>query len=160
MTINVLFLCTGNSARSILGEAILSRAAGFRGFSAGSMPKGQVNPYALRLLSGLDYDVSGLQSKSWDVFAQAGAPVMDVIITVCDSAAGEVCPIWPGHPASAHWGQPDPAAATGDDRAVMAAFIEAYLILKDRIDAFLALPVAQMESSVLKERLAEIGKRP
>jgi arsenate reductase (thioredoxin) len=158
MTYNVLFLCTGNSARSILGEAIVSRATNFRGFSAGSMPKGQVNPNALRLLSNLKYDVSGFRSKSWEEFAQPGAPVMDFIFTVCDDAAGEVCPVWPGQPVSAHWGQPDPAAVVGSEAEIAAAFAEAYRTLNNRITAFTSLPLASLDRLKLKQKLDAIGE--
>lgn len=158
MTYNVLFLCTGNSARSILGEAIVGRAANFRGFSAGSMPKGQVNPNALRMLSNLKYDVSGFRSKSWEEFAQPGAPVMDFIFTVCDDAAGEVCPVWPGQPVSAHWGQPDPAAVAGSEAEIAAAFAEAYRMLNNRIAALTSLPLASLDRLKLKQKLDAIGQ--
>jgi protein-tyrosine-phosphatase len=159
MTLNVLFLCTGNSARSILAEAITTRvgAGKFKGFSAGSMPKGEVNPHALNLLRSLKYDVSGFRSKSWDEFAAPGAPVMDFVFTVCDNAAGEVCPIWPGQPISAHWGQEDPAAVEGSPAEISAAFAEAYRMLNNRIAAFVNLPIASLDRIRLKERLDRIG---
>ena len=138
---NVLVLCTGNSARSILGEALINHhgKGHFRAFSAGSHPNGRVNPYALRTLSQLNIAVDNPRSKSWDEFAQPGAPPIDFIITVCDNAAGEVCPIWPGHPMTAHWGVPDPAHVEGEE-AAMKAFHEAYLTLNERVKRFVALP--------------------
>jgi protein-tyrosine-phosphatase len=157
---NVLFLCTGNSARSILAEAILNRLGqgAFKAFSAGSQPKGAVNPHAIKLLEGLDYDISSLRSKSWSEFAAPGAPPLDFIFTVCDNAAGETCPIWPGRPATAHWGIPDPAEATGSDAEVAQAFKDAYRMLHERIAAFVALPLAGLDASSLRHRLAEIGQ--
>jgi len=139
--INVLFLCTGNSARSIIAEAILNRIGPprFKGHSAGSQPKGAVNPHAIELLRRLDYDVSALRSKSWYEFNVAGAPEMDFIFTLCDSAAAETCPIWPGHPASAHWGLPDPAAARGTRAEIGAAFAEAHRVLQKRLERFMVL---------------------
>ena len=157
---NVLFLCTGNSARSILAEAILNKDARgkFRAFSAGSQPKGSPNPYALDLLRTSGYDTGGLRSKSWAEFAQAGAPKLDFVFTVCDNAAGESCPLWPGQPMTAHWGIPDPAAATGSEAEIALAFKDAYRMLKRRIDLFLALPIAKLDSLVLHARLKEIGR--
>jgi arsenate reductase len=157
---DVLFLCTGNSARSILAESLLNRAGAgrFRAWSAGSMPAGRVNPHALKLLDRLDYPVDGLRSKSWDEFAAEGAPELDFIITVCDNAAGEVCPIWPGKPMRAHWGVPDPAAAEGSDAEVALAFADAYRMLKNRIDLFVSLPVAKLDQLSLKQRMDEIGR--
>jgi arsenate reductase (thioredoxin) len=157
---NVLFLCTGNSARSILAEAILNRegAGRFRAFSAGSFPKGQVHPAAIHVLDGLGYDTGGLRSKSWDEFAAPGAPSLDFIFTVCDNAAGEVCPIWPGHPTTAHWGIPDPAAVEGSDAVVHAAFLDAYRMMQDRIDLLLALPLASIDRTSLQHRLDRIGR--
>ncbi len=157
---NVLFLCTGNSARSILAEALLGRlgAGRFRAFSAGSFPKGAVHPGALRLLEGLDYDVSGFRSKSWDEFASAGAPPLDFIFTVCDNAAGEICPFWPGKPMTAHWGLPDPADVGGDVAQVDAAFAETYRMLTTQIEQFLALPLAALGAMSLQTRLHDIGK--
>lgn len=159
MTYNVLFLCTGNSARSILAEAVLNRLGGdrFRAFSAGSDPKGQVNPYALALLARLGYPTSELRSKSWNEFAQAGAPHLDFIFTVCDNAANEVCPVWPGRPMTAHWGIPDPASVTGDDKQIEAAFCQALLSLQRRIELFAALPVQSLDRLALKQHLDAIG---
>jgi protein-tyrosine-phosphatase len=155
---NVLFLCTGNSARSILAEAILNRegAGRFRAFSAGSYPKGQVHPAALRLLQGLGYETSDFRSKSWDEFARDGAPQLDFIITVCDNAAGEVCPVWPARPQTAHWGIPDPAAADG--AAQQRAFEEAYGALRRRIEQFVALPLESLDEVTLKGKLRDIGE--
>ena len=156
---NVLFLCTGNSARSILGEAILNRLGQgrFHAFSAGSHPKGAVNPRTLELLRGFNHDVAGLRSKSWAEFAQPGAPKLDFVFTVCDDAAGESCPIWPGQPMTAHWGIPDPAAATGSDAEIAMAFKDAYRMLNRRIELFLALPLNKLDKLVLAERLKDIG---
>jgi arsenate reductase len=157
---NVLFLCTGNSARSILAESILRRdgAGRFHAYSAGSQPKGQVNPLALETLRKLGYPVDGLRSKSWDEFDHAGAPHMDLIITVCDNAAGEVCPIWPGHPLQAHWGIEDPAAVEGMLTEKMDAFTTAFHYLKNRIALFTALPVAKLEASMLRDKVRAIGQ--
>lgn len=159
-TYNVLVLCTGNSARSILAEAILNREGGgrFRAFSAGSQPKGKPNPVGLELLQSLGYDTSGFRSKSWTEFAEAGAPAMDFVITVCDSAAGETCPYWPGHPLVAHWGIPDPAEVEGTADQKRAAFQEAYRRLMSRVTAFVNLPIEKMGLSELKTQLSEIGK--
>ncbi len=156
---NVLFLCTGNSARSIIGEAILNRLGQgrFKAFSAGSHPKGEVNPRTLELLRGFNHDVTGLRSKSWAEFAQAGAPKLDFVFTVCDDAAGESCPIWPGQPMTAHWGIPDPAAATGSDAEIALAFKDAYRMLNRRIELFLALPLNKLDKLVLAKRLKDIG---
>jgi arsenate reductase (thioredoxin) len=142
---NVLFLCTGNSARSIMAEAILNKFSGdrFRAYSAGSRPKGQVHSRALELLQALGHDVSKLRSKSWTEFAQPDAPMMDFVITVCDNAADETCPIWPGKPVSAHWGIPDPAAASGTELEIALAFKRAYRMLAHRIGVFAALPIAR-----------------
>lgn len=158
-TYNVLFLCTGNSARSILSEAILNRegAGKFKAFSAGSQPTGKVNPYAIKHLNSLGYDTDGYRSKSWDEFSADGAPDMDFIFTVCGNAADEVCPIWPGHPMSAHWGVPDPAGVEGSDAEISAAFADAYRSLYDRIAAFLSLPIEAIDSVTLKKKLVEIG---
>ncbi len=157
---NVLFLCTGNSARSILSEALLNkRGQGkFRAFSAGSHPTGRVNPHALELLRSLSYSTDGLRSKSWDEFAVPGAPPLDFVFTVCDNAADEVCPMWPGQPITAHWGIPDPAAVEGTDEQKRKAFNEAYLVLDRRISLFLSLPIRGLEQLVLQERLSEIGR--
>jgi protein-tyrosine-phosphatase len=156
---NVLFLCTGNSARSIMAEAILNREghARFRAFSAGSHPKGSVHPYALDLLRKLGFDVGGLRSKSWNELARPGAPKLDFVFTVCDDAAAETCPVWPGQPITAHWGIPDPAAATGSEAEVALAFKDSYRMLKRRIDLFLALPIRKLDRLVLTTRLKEIG---
>jgi arsenate reductase len=157
---NVLFLCTGNSARSILAEAILNKtgAGTFHAYSAGSHPKGEVNPHAAALLRDLGYDASGLRSKSWSEFAQAGAPPLDFVFTVCDSAAGEVCPIWPGQPMTAHWGLPDPAEATGSAAEIGLAFKDTYRMLWQRIGVFTALPIRSLDRLSLQHRLAEIGR--
>jgi protein-tyrosine-phosphatase len=159
---NVLFLCTGNSARSILGESIVNQLGQgrFRGFSAGSQPKGEVHPYSLDLLSSLRFPVDGLSSKSWDVFAAAGAPPMDFIFTVCDDAAGEACPAWPGQPMTAHWGVPDPAAAQGTEIERRAAFRQAFAALENRIRIFLSLPLARLDTMTLQARLDAIGRQP
>lgn len=156
---NVLFLCTGNSARSILAEAALSRAGigKFRAFSAGSHPAGEVHPMARDLLARLGYDPTQFRSKSWDEFAAPGAPEMDFIFTVCDKAAGEQCPFWPGQPMSAHWGLPDPAAATGSEAERRLAFSETYRMLLHRIQAFANLPLASLDQLSLKKQLDEIG---
>jgi protein-tyrosine-phosphatase len=159
-TYNVLFLCTGNSARSILAEALLNKAGAgrFRAFSAGSYPKGEVHPAALGLLEELSYPIDGLRSKSWDEFAASGAPTLDFIFTVCDNAAGEVCPIWPGQPMTAHWGIEDPAAAEGDDEHQRRAFRSAFYSLQRRIGLFLALPLESIDELSLQAQLRAIGK--
>jgi protein-tyrosine-phosphatase len=156
---NVLFLCTGNSARSILGEAILNKIGEgkFKAYSAGSHPTGTVNPRALALLERLGFSTEGLRSKSWDEFSQPGAPQLDFVFTVCDNAANEVCPVWPGQPVTAHWGVPDPAAATGDDEEIDFAFRETFAILKRRIDLFACLPVRGLDRIALKRKVDEIG---
>jgi arsenate reductase len=156
---NVLFLCTGNSARSILAEAVLNRAGRgrFRAFSAGSQPRGEVHPYAVDLLTELDYPTDALRSKSWDEFAAAGAPTLDFVFTVCDNAASETCPIWPGQPMSAHWGIPDPAAAQGTEAEKRLAFADAYRMMNNRITAFISLPIASLDRLSLKNRLNSIG---
>ena len=156
---NVLFLCTGNSARSILAEAILTRegVGKFRGFSAGSQPKGAVHPYALDLLRRLNHDTDPLRSKSWDELATPDAPQMDFVFTVCDQAAAETCPFWPGQPMSAHWGLPDPAAATGTEAERRLAFSETYRMLRNRITIFVNLPMASLDSLTLQDRLDGIG---
>ena len=157
---NVLFLCTANSARSVLAEAILNELGQgrFRAYSAGSQPRGSINPHALRLLQRLGHDTSGLRSKSWDEFAEPGAPQMDFVFTVCDSAAAEACPVWPGHPATAHWGIPDPAAAQGSEAEIALAFDDAYRMLRRRIELFLALPLASIDQRALQTSLRDIGK--
>lgn len=158
--VNVLVLCTGNSARSILGEALVNRLGDgrFRGFSAGSFPKGAVHPGALRLLQRHGYPVEGLRSKSWDEFAGTGTAPIDVVITVCDNAAGEVCPIWPGHPVTVHWGLPDPAAVDGDEAAVDAAFESVHAALSKRIAELVQLPILDREvpAAALRRRLQAI----
>jgi arsenate reductase len=155
---NVLFLCTGNSARSIIAEAILNRAGRgrFKAFSAGSQPKGKINPRTLDLLRKFNYDVSTLRSKSWTEFAKPGAPDLDFVFTVCDNAAGESCPLWPGQPITAHWGIPDPVAASGTEAEIALAFKDAYRMLNRRIDLFLALPIEKLDRLVLTTRLREI----
>lgn len=157
---NVLFLCTGNSARSIMAEAILNKvgAGKFRAFSAGSQPKGRVHPEALRLLQSLGHDTSGFRSKSWSEFADPGAPLLDFVFTVCDNAAGEVCPVWPGQPMTAHWGVPDPAEAQGNPAEIALAFKNAYRMLYQRIGIFTALPVRSLDSLTLQSKLHEIGR--
>jgi arsenate reductase (thioredoxin) len=156
---NVLFLCTGNSARSILAEAILQRvgAGKFVAYSAGSHPKGEVNPHAITLLKRFSYKTEGFRSKKWDEFAQAGAPPLDFVFTVCDNAAGEVCPIWPGQPMTAHWGVPDPAAVEGSEAESAAAFADAYGRLQNRITIFVNLPMASLDRLSLQKRLDAIG---
>lgn len=157
---NVLFLCTGNSARSILAEAVLNHdgKGRFRGYSAGSFPKGEVNPLSLKLLEQLHLPIEGLRSKSWDEFASPGAPQMDFVFTVCDDAAGEVCPLWPGQPVTAHWGVPDPAAVEGSDAERMQVFREALRLLTNRIRIFTSLPIDKLDRMTLKARVDEIGK--
>ena len=159
---NVLFLCTGNSARSILGEAILNQLAissgKFKGYSAGSHPKGQVNPHALELLEGTKFPTKGLRSKSWDEFAAPGAPVMDFVFTVCDQAAAEQCPFWPGQPMTAHWGVPDPAAVEGSDEARRKAFRDTLMVLRRRIEIFVSLPLDKLDRLAIQKRVTEIGR--
>lgn len=157
---NVLFLCTGNSARSILAEAALQREGKgrFNAYSAGSQPAGTVNPMTLDLLEKLNYDTGFARSKSWDEFAGPDAPQMDFVFTVCDSAAAEVCPVWPGHPATAHWGVPDPAAAQGTEAERRLAFAEAYRMLFQRISVFIGLPFQSLDRLALRERLDAIGR--
>jgi protein-tyrosine-phosphatase len=158
--LNVLFLCTGNSARSIMAEALLNAMGRgrFKAYSAGSRPTGRVNPFALELLQQNGLPVAGLRSKSWDEFARPGAPEMDFVFTVCDSAAGEACPIWPGQPVSAHWGMEDPAAVAGDDEKRRTAFRRAYELLQRRIGLLLRLPVADLDRAALAARLNAIGR--
>lgn len=157
---NVLFLCTGNSARSILAEALMNHWGGgkFRAYSAGSFPKGAVHPMTLDLLRSRGLSVSDLRSKSWDEFAQPGAPVMDFVFTVCDQAAGEMCPIWPGTPVTAHWGVPDPAAAEGSDAQRMTAFREAMHRLEARLKLFVALPFDKLDRMAVKRAADKIGR--
>ncbi len=156
---NVLFLCTGNTARSVLAEGILRKlgADHFQAFSAGSQPKGVVNPFALKVLAAQGYPADGYRSKSWDEFAGADAPKMDFVFTVCDSAAGEACPYWPGTPMTAHWGIEDPAAVEGTDIEKERAFNEAFRFMKNRISAFVALPIAKIDAMSLGGKLKEIG---
>ncbi|MGA9091084.1 MAG: arsenate reductase ArsC [Bradyrhizobium sp.] len=156
---NVLFLCTGNSARSILAEAILRKdgRGHFRAFSAGSQPKGKVNPFAIRVLKSLDYPTEDLRSKSWEEFAAPNAPVMDFVFTVCDNAAGESCPVWPGQPMTAHWGIEDPAEVGGTDLQKEAAFVAALRYLKNRIAVFTSLPLGSIDRLSLGTRLRDIG---
>jgi arsenate reductase (thioredoxin) len=157
---NVLFLCTGNSARSVMGEALLNRAGGgnFHAYSAGSHPKGQVHPYTLDLLRKLNLDVSGLRSKSWTEFARPDAPKLDFVFTVCDDAAKESCPIWPGQPMTAHWGIPDPAAVEGTEVERRMAFADALRMLTNRINIFVSLPIRSLNTLALKRQLEAIGK--
>lgn len=156
----VLFLCTGNSARSIIAESILRREGEgrFQAFSAGSKPKGRVNPLAIRVLQAAGYPTSGLRSKGWEEFAAPGAPAMDVVITVCDDAASESCPIWPGHPVTAHWGMKDPATVQGSDDEKHTAFLGALRIIRGRIDRLTALPVTQLDDADLRSTLRAIGQ--
>ncbi|HBR82921.1 MAG: arsenate reductase ArsC [Qipengyuania citrea] len=156
--LNALFLCTGNSARSILGEAILNHdgKGRFKAYSAGSNPTGTVNPWAIRTLETLDYPAQGYRSKSWNEFANG--PQFDLIFTVCDDAAEKTCPVWPGHPTTAHWGIPDPAAVEGSDAEKAAAFLDAYRMLKRRIDLMLALPMPGLEQLTLRSKLQTIGR--
>ena len=157
---NVLFLCTGNSARSILAEAILQREGQgrFKACSAGSQPRGEVHPYALDLLKQLNHPTEGLRSKSWDEFAVAGAPKLDFVFTVCDNAAHEVCPIWPGQPMTAHWGVPDPAEAEGTEAERRFAFADTYRMMKNRISIFVNLPMPSLNRLTLQKKLSDIGK--
>jgi len=158
---NVLFVCTGNSARSILAEALLRQlgAGRFRAFSAGSHPRGEVHPLALRTLAEQHLPTEGLRSKSWSEFAQPGAPVLHFVFTVCDAAAGEVCPVWPGQPMTAHWGMPDPAAVQDHEAAQAMAFRDAFITLKRRIELMLALPMASLDRMALGRSLTDIGAR-
>jgi arsenate reductase len=157
---NVLFLCTGNSARSIIAEAILNRlgAGKFRAFSAGSQPKGAVNPHTIALLKSLNHDTSTLRSKSWSEFTKPEAPPLDFVFTVCDNAAGETCPVWPGQPMTAHWGVPDPAEAKGSDAEIALAFKDTYRMLNQRIGIFVSLPLKSLDQLTLQRRLKEIGR--
>ena len=157
---NVLFLCTGNSARSILAEAILNRLGRgwFTAFSAGSQPAGRVNPHAIELLERLDFSTSGLRSKAWDEFATPASPKLDFVFTVCDNAAGEACPVWPGQPMTAHWGLPDPAVVQGTDQQITEAFRETFRALERRISVFLAMPISSLDRLSLAHKIREIGK--
>ncbi|MFN4177596.1 arsenate reductase ArsC [Phenylobacterium sp.] len=159
-TYNVLFLCTGNSARSILAEALMNKegAGRFRAFSAGSMPVGRVNPHTRPILERLGFRFEDFRSKSWDEFAKPGAPALDFVFTVCDNAAGEVCPIWPGQPMTAHWGLPDPAAVEGSEAEIAAAFADTARMLTNRIRLFTSLPLASIDRLSLQTKLREIGR--
>jgi protein-tyrosine-phosphatase len=161
LVFNVLFLCTGNSARSILAESILNREGKgkFVAFSAGSQPKGEVHPFALDLLKKMNYPTDKLRSKSWEEFAQPGAPELDFVFTVCDNAANEVCPVWPGQPMTAHWGIPDPAAAEGSEAVRRLAFADAFRQLNNRISIFTSLPITSLDKLSLQKRLDEIGRK-
>ncbi len=157
---NVLFLCTGNSARSIMAEAILKKLGmgKLRAFSAGSQPKGRVHPETLRLLNDLGYELVGLRSKSWSEFADPGAPLLDFVFTVCDNAAGETCPVWPGQPMTAHWGVPDPAETRGNPAEIALAFKDTYRMLERRIGIFVSLPLRSLDQLSLQKKLREIGR--
>ena len=159
-TYNTLFLCTGNSARSIIAECVLNRFGHgrFRAFSAGSFPKGEVHPYALDLLTRQNYATANLRSKSWDEFARPGAPVLDFVFTVCDKAANEVCPVWPGQPMTAHWGLPDPASVEGNEAERRLAFADTLRMLTNRIGTFVNLPIRSLDRLSLQKRLNEIGR--
>jgi protein-tyrosine-phosphatase len=158
--LNVLFLCTHNSARSIIAESVMNRlgAGKFKGFSAGSQPSGKVHPYALDLLKQLNYSASGLRSESWEEFTAPGAPSLDFVFTVCDNAASEVCPVWPGQPISAHWGLPDPSAVQGNDPERRFAFANTHRMLYQRISIFTALPLASLDTLSLQRHLDDIGR--
>ena len=159
---NILFLCTGNSARSILAEALmnqLGRERGFRAFSAGSHPRGNVHPAALELLASRGLPTEGLRSKGWEEFAAPDAPALDFVFTVCDQAAGEVCPVWPGQPVTAHWGQPDPAAVSAPEAAVRRAFLDAFVTLQRRIELMLALPLQRLDALSLRREVDRIGQQ-
>jgi arsenate reductase len=157
---NVMFICTGNSARSIMAEAIMNLAGRgrFRAFSGGSTPRGEVHPYALELLEKLHFDVSGLRSKSWMEFAEPGAPQLDFVFTVCDTSANEVCPVWPGQPMTAHWGVPDPSKATGKEAEIRFAFADTLRMLTNRINIFMSLPIASLDQLTLQKQLEAIGR--
>ena len=157
---NVLFLCTGNSARSIMAECIINRLGGgkFQGYSAGSQPKDAVHPYTLDLLRRMNFDVGSLRSKSWLEFAQPGAPRLDFVFTVCDSAAAEACPVWPGQPMTAHWGVPDPAAASGTEAEIRLAFADAFRMLNNRIAIFVSLPIRSLDQLTLQKQIDAIGR--
>ena len=157
---NVLFLCTGNSARSILGEALLNHRGGtkFRAFSAGSHPTGLINPYALKQLETAGLSAAGLRSKSWEEFAKPGAPPMKFVFTVCDSAAAEICPVWPGQPITAHWGIPDPASVVGSEKEITRAFRDAFVTMGRRIDLFLSLPLEKLDALAVKREVDRIGR--
>ncbi len=158
---NVLFICTGNSARSILAEALLNDMGRgrFRAYSAGSHPKGTVHPLALRELQSRRIPTDGLRSKSWEAFAAPGAPEMDFVFTVCDQAAGEICPVWPGQPMTAHWGMPDPAAVEGSDEAKARAFLDTAITVRRRLELMLSLPIRSLDSMALQKQVKDIGTR-
>lgn len=160
-TYNALFICTGNSARSILAEGLLNKLGNgrFHAYSAGSHPKGEVHPLALAMLERLQLPTAGYRSKSWDEFVAPGAPVFDFIFTVCDNAAGEVCPVWPGKPVTAHWGLPDPAAVEGTDEQQRKAFYDTAITLRRRIELFLALPLQRLDAMSLQRELRDIGRQ-
>lgn len=161
-TYNVLFVCTGNSARSVLAEALmndLGRARGFTACSAGSHPKGMVHPWALKTLQRHHLPTDGYRSKSWEEFAKPDAPLLDFVFTVCDQAAGEVCPVWPGQPMTAHWGMPDPAAVQGTDDAIEKAFLDAFVTIKRRIQLMLSLPLASLDRLAIQRGIDDIGRR-
>jgi protein-tyrosine-phosphatase len=157
---NILFLCTGNSARSIIAEAIMNRAGAerFTAYSAGSHPRGEVNPHAIALLQRLDYDTAHFRSKPWDEFSRADSPPLHFVITVCDDAAGEVCPIWPGQPMTAHWGMPDPAAVEGPEAEIAVAFADTYRMLNNRISAFANLKMSGLDRMSLQSKVRDIAK--
>jgi arsenate reductase len=159
---NILVLCTGNSARSIMGEALFNTMGGgrFQAYSAGSHPSGKVNPFAIEQVRALGYPVEGLRSKSWDEFAQPGAPEMDFVVTVCDKAAGEICPLWPGQPVTAHWGFPDPVAVEGTDEEKRAAFAQTLRQIQRRVQLFLSLPLETLDRMAIESRMRAIGKQP
>jgi len=159
---NILFVCTGNSARSILAEALMNDLGanqGFQAFSAGSRPRGEVNPWALRTLADHHYATDGFRSKSWEEFTKLDAPQLDFVFTVCDQAAGEVCPVWPGQPMTAHWGMPDPAAVEGPDEAIKKAFLDTFITIKRRIQLMLALPMASLDRMAIQREIKDIGNR-
>jgi len=159
---NILVLCTGNSARSILSEALFNTmsAGRFQAYSAGSHPSGRVNPFAVEQVQALGYSAENLRSKSWDEFAQPDSPQMDFVVTVCDNAAGEVCPLWPGHPVTAHWGFPDPAAVEGTDEQKRAAFALTLRQIRNRVQLFLSLPLETLDRMAIETRMRELGKQP
>lgn len=159
---NILILCTGNSARSIMGEALFNTlgARRFRAYSAGSHPTGRVNPFAIEQVSALGYPVENLRSKSWDEFAAPGAPELDFVVTVCDKAAGEMCPLWPGRPVTAHWGFPDPAAAVGTDDEKRAVFASTLRQMRNRVQLFLNLPIETLERMAIEKKMRAIGQQP